>query len=120
MPQEQAGYTVRAVASQPPRLTLAVEYSASTPLDIDGAVLLSTAALGLDDTLSEALIAWQRHFDVHFSAMRWPHWDTLTAADWHEAEGRRLFDRLSAALPNTEVTLSLWPVEGDNRNGLAG
>jgi hypothetical protein len=51
--------------------------------------------------------------------MRWPHWDSLAAADWHEAEGHRLLDRLSAALPETQVTLSLWPVEGDGREGLA-
>jgi hypothetical protein len=107
------------VTIQPAKLTLAVEYSAPTPLDINGGVLRSTEPLGLDDALSDALIGWQRHFVEHFYFDRWPHWDSLAAADWHEAEGHRLFDRLSAALPETQVTLSLWPVEGDGREGLA-
>lgn len=109
-----------AVTFEPVRLTLTVEYAASTPLDIDGRVLVSTAPLALDDPLSQALIDWQQHFNAHFSAMRWPHWDSAAAADWHEAEGHRLLDRLSAALPNTQVTLDLWPIEGDNREGLVG
>jgi hypothetical protein len=85
-----------------------VDYSAYTPLWIRGRNVVDLAPLNLAPDLADALIAWQRHFDAHFSIERGPSWDELAAAEWHNSEGPRLYERLTRALPGADITLDMW------------
>ncbi len=93
------------------RLRLFVEYSADMPVWPDAGDVLDLAALG--PALIRRLIIWQRHFDQHYSLYRQPHWSDREAGRWHVEEGRQLREELARAVPDADVVLDLWSVEGD-------
>ena len=96
----------------PSPIKLMVEYKARSPVWTNPVCppchLVDLTLLPLAGDLVSDLVAWQRHFDAHFSVERWPNWDSREAAEWHAAEGPRLYERLRLALPDTEVTLHMW------------
>ena len=85
-----------------------VEYAARTPLWVRGGNLADLTSLDLPTELADDLIAWQQHFHDHFSITRWPNWDSREAAEWHAAEGPRLYERLRRALPERDIALNMW------------
>ncbi len=91
----------------PLSVTLGVDYRAPSPLWIGGGNVADLTRLHLAVDLVSDLIAWQRHFDAHFSIMRWPNWDSREAAEWHAAEGPRLYERLRRALPERDIALNM-------------
>jgi hypothetical protein len=87
------------------------DYLAPTPVWVDHTTVLSDlTALGLSEHLVAELLAWQRYFDEHFSTDGL--WNPPVGDEIYATTGRQLHDRLTRALPGTEVTLDLWPVEG--------
>jgi len=87
------------------------DYLAPTPVWVDHTRVLSDlSTLSLPALLVAELLDWQRYFDEHFTTDGL--WDVTAGAETYADTGRTLHDRLSRALPGTEVSLDLWPVEG--------
>jgi hypothetical protein len=96
------------------RLRLMVDYSAETPVWFNpGGNVLDLTGLGLQPLLVRRLIAWQRHFDQHYSLDRQPHWSGEEVREWHIEEGRRLREELARAIPSADVVLDLWSADDD-------
>lgn len=67
------------------------------------------AQLGLSPHVVACLMAWQRYFDDYFHTDGT--WDSPEGAQAYADRGRKLRDRLARALPETDVTLDLWPAD---------
>lgn len=97
-------------------LCLEVDYGAPTPLWVNEgqAVITDLTSLHLPPSLMNGLLAWQQHFDAHFSLDRWPHWDSKVAEEWHVAAAHRLFQELVVALPLTKIMLRIWALDSES------
>lgn len=56
--------------------------------------------------LADAVRAWAALFNAKFDFMRG--WPNVAVARQHEAEGQRLYEEASRALPDDSITLHYW------------
>jgi hypothetical protein len=85
------------------------EYATETPLWQAGEEM-APEEFGLSSDLSEQLLAWQRHFESHYS---WQHgWDSVADANWYAVMAETLVNRLRDELASDlRLVVDLWPLE---------
>jgi hypothetical protein len=80
-------------------LLLTNDYGAPSPVWLSSTTVLSDlSTLGLRQHLIDSLLAWQLHFDEHFTPGGG--WSSAETAIAYANQGHELHDRLSRALPH--------------------
>ncbi len=93
------------------RVLLFADYSAGSPLFIDGVLVPreDMARLGLDDAIANRLVDWQRLFDENYSADCGAWTDRDARDDWYaESELLIVEVRRQLALVEVELDVHLW------------